>query len=740
LLRQWQPLDLSHFDRSIQLSLPERTALRSLGWNVRRLRNYDTTRPEWPDIHRLLLPLDAAIASLRCGADTVPSHRYQRDAASLVLHRCSELGISFWGWTEPQWRDLIGNHEQAFIRPWPKWVNRSVRPYVLSYAYLLGGYATFHFVGLVSRVDLARRVFGAEPVEAAIKHVCSVLRGWGYRLDDDRPGLRSTICQLLLSNRSPYLSDLSETTFQQLRNAAALQGGNASEWYSIHRALGALGYLLPPPAPVTRRIYESEPAIAEWMGWVDRWREISTLVPRVTGGYRSMLTQAGRWLVAENIAAQSPEFWTREICAAWVARVNSLEFDDCTRPPASPMPRSGRPLNAATKDAYLCATRRFFRDCQEWGWIRRHFNPTTAFATPKTIRQRIGANPRVISDDIWAKLLWAGVTLSTADLPDRFGRNYPFEMLGAVTMTWLFGGLRADELVRLRLGCIRWQREEEGAPASCLLDVPVNKTGPAFTKPVDPLLGHAVSAWETVRPAQPPLPDRKTGEHVNLLFAYRHRRVSTNFINDTIIPILCRKAGIPREDVRGRITSHRARSTIATQLYNAKEPMTLFELQAWLGHRSPYSTQRYTRITPTKLARAYNDAGYFARNIRTIEVLIDRDAVQNGEATSGGQSWQYYDLGHGYCGYTFFEQCPHRMACARCDFYTPKDNSVAQLIEAKAGSQRMLTQISLTDDERTAVENDAHALDHLLTKLSDTATPAGPTPRQLGNRPHGENG
>jgi hypothetical protein len=33
--------------------------------------------------------------------------------------------------------------------------------------------------------------------------------------------------------------------------------------------------------------------------------------------------------------------------------------------------------------------------------------------------------------------------------------------------------------------------------------------------------------------------------------------------------------------------SHRTRSTIASQLYNAKEPMTLFELQAWLGHRSP---------------------------------------------------------------------------------------------------------------------------------------------------------
>jgi integrase len=47
-----------------------------------------------------------------------------------------------------------------------------------------------------------------------------------------------------------------------------------------------------------------------------------------------------------------------------------------------------------------------------------------------------------------------------------------------------------------------------------------------------------------------------------------------------------------------------ARSTIASQLYNAKEPMTLFELQAWLAHRSPQSTQHYTQITPTHLAQA----------------------------------------------------------------------------------------------------------------------------------------
>ena len=99
--------------------------------------------------------------------------------------------------------------------------------------------------------------------------------------------------------------------------------------------------------------------------------------------------------------------------------------------------------------------------------------------------------------------------------------------------------------------------------------------------------------------------------------------------------------------------------------------MTLFELQAWLGHRSPRSTQYYAQITPNTLTKAYTDAGYFARNVRTIEVLIDRDAVARG-AAAAGEPWQYFDLGHGYCTYTFFEQCPHRMACARCDFYTPE--------------------------------------------------------------------
>ncbi|WP_202803468.1 tyrosine-type recombinase/integrase [Rhodococcus sp. JVH1] len=184
-------------------------------------------------------------------------------------------------------------------------------------------------------------------------------------------------------------------------------------------------------------------------------------------------------------------------------------------------------------------------------------------------------------------------------------------MVRAITLTWLFAGQRSDEIARLRLGCIRWQHDQPAVgddpqqtdSSVCLLDIPTHKTGTAFTKPVDPLLGRAIEAWQALRPAQPPMLDRKTGEKVHFLFAVRAGRISKNYINDTIIPALCRKADIPSADVRGPITSHRARSTIATQLCNAKEPMTLFELQAWLGHRSPESTQHYAKSPRTPWPR-----------------------------------------------------------------------------------------------------------------------------------------
>lgn len=72
------------------------------------------------------------------------------------------------------------------------------------------------------------------------------------------------------------------------------------------------------------------------------------------------------------------------------------------------------------------------------------------------------------------------------------------------------------------------------------------------------------------------------------------------------------------------------------------------------------------------------------------------------------------------------------MACAGCDFYTPKESSKGQLPEAKGNLQKMPANIPLTDDERAVVDDGQTALDKLLDQLADVPTPAGPTPSQIG--------
>jgi hypothetical protein len=84
--------------------------------------------------------------------------------------------------------------------------------------------------------------------------------------------------------------------------------------------------------------------------------------------------------------------------------------------------------------------------------------------------------------------------------------------------------------------------------AVCLLDLPLHWTGTVITKPVDPIVGQVIEAWQAERPTQPKRLDRKTVDHVDLS-SPSVRNLAKRYISRTLIPTLCAMAGVPTADV-----------------------------------------------------------------------------------------------------------------------------------------------------------------------------------------------
>lgn len=683
----------------------------------------------WPSyilnrLSRLLLPLRDTL--IRMHAARAPHNAAIHD----IILEMQRTRKTYWAWTQEEWSDIICISEGEFRRRFG--ASGNCRQYVMALAWLLCGFDRLNSCGVFYQYRLCLKVFGRRHTDDAVSRLNKFMLAMGYASRDGRNNsVRNALCMAMLVQREPRPEHISVDTLRYIAAVGPAYLREASA--TLSRILASSGTIIDEGfdyrVSERRRPSREYKAVAdvpaEWLSWCERWRATSVLRPSSVQACWYALLKCGRWLAASYPACVSPSDWTRETALAWVAAACKMKTGEWANPGEMYRERRGKLMKPSSRAGMLRHIRTLFHDLQEWGWIPVKFSPERVLRTPRSLSAQIGPAPRIVNDDIWCKLIHAGLNLQETDLTHSAGYPYfyPPEMIRALSALWLFGGLRRDEILRMRCGCIRWQTSEEDAGRRiCLLDVPVSKTYVAFTKPVDPIVGEYIEQWENVRNTQPLQEDPKTGESAHFLFMHRGKRINGRYINDSLIPLLCKKAGIPEQDARGRITSHRARATIASQLYNAREPLDLFELQKWLGHASPESTRHYVDITPTRLASSLEKAGYFERNRRMVSVLIDQDAVMEG-LPQEGKPWKYYDLGHGLCSYDFFDQCPHRMACAKCSFYLPKASSQAQYLEGRQNLLKLMQEIPLTDDEQAAVENDIGAVDRLLAKLSGVPAP-----------------
>lgn len=210
---------------------------------------------------------------------------------------------------------------------------------------------------------------------------------------------------------------------------------------------------------------------------------------------------------------------------------------------------------------------------------------------------------------------------------------------------------------------------------------------------------------------QAKLHDDRTGEKVHYLFQYRGKPAGSDVINRTVIPVLCARAGLPVENSKGTITSHRGRASALTALASVPHGMSLYELMQWSGHSTPQSTLHYIRIRPTQLAASFVKADRIAH---MISVLVDHDP----EAVSLTGPATYYDLGESFCMNPFWSSCPHRMACIGCDFNLLKDSARGLMQESKTSIRRYLEEVPLTPDEKVIVEQDIEKVEQALARLT----------------------
>ena len=398
-----------------------------------------------------------------------------------------------------------------------------IRQLVLAVAYLVCGQRDLHLElrGFKAR-KFAGRVFDQALVDAAIGRVQAHMDGLGHPTVLGRPMLTHALMDVMLLAGSPLLEDLGARAdlFVALRSRE-LNNARRHGVEQLARTLVEMGVLseLPFATQPSREEWLARSQAGEidvpevWLEWTRRWFETSTLSRSGRTHTYYALIKAGRWLYREHPDRTDPGSWDRQLVAGWIAAVDGLRVGELSKSLNANYMRArhGGPLSPRSKAHLIWSLRTFFRDLQEWEWIERRFDPRRAFALPRSIKALIGPDPRVISDEVWAKLMWAGLNLTTEDLP-RHGQPggngkpwYPLELVRAVAMLWLFAGLRVDEILRLPVGAIRWQHQHDRCRTSdrrvCLLDVPTNKTGTAFTKPVDPTVGDAIEAWENVRPA-----------------------------------------------------------------------------------------------------------------------------------------------------------------------------------------------------------------------------------------------
>ncbi len=710
-------------------------------------------------LSRLLQPV-YDIWMLRHKIDT--GNRGVNSVIAFLISEMDTRHTAFWQWSRDDWVEVLS------VTPLRKPSYFTTRPTLIDMAYLLCDFDRLYAIGRLDWLPMANAIFGRELVDTQIQQLSGYLQGpqgFGYSSTRDAADRwQRVISTVMLICRSPHFQGLTREhlmtiaenvdnyTSTVIRNRCAL-------------ALERVGILdredLPQrQQPDLYRQPEQGDLSPVWYAWCLAWRDLA--IGEFAPGrmnYLPHLLAAGRWLAKHHPEIVSPEQWTEELALAYRAALSQEHIGQYAGPTAQLRLKAkgffGKPLGHRTIVARLIALRRFFSDLQKRPHsvqgqparkIPLRFSPHISFMVPAaTLRAIEDVEPRDIDLTIWRKLAGAAARLSEADLSRS--HQYPLSLYRVVALLWITTARRPNELQRLRLDCVRreWDHEmidEDGLPLEsgedilepeagktvCYLRIPTNKYGGEFWIWIPQYTADAIDAWKKDRGmANEALYDAKDRAFADLLFCHRGKPLGDQFLNEHLIPLLCKAAGnIPSTDAKGRFTGHRGRSTRITLLRRCG--MDLDDLAEYAGHKNTATIRHYARTDPLQLHRKIAKADALSH---IIEGLIDV------EAAAAGQPSVRWFLGYDadglpqFCGLPAHQTCPHRMDCPHCGLFIGGEK--AKLLSESDHVQPIWAEIPMTQPQQLLCEGQKEAASRELERLKDVSTPVPPNAAFLTN-------
>jgi integrase len=703
-------------------------------------------------------------------------NRTQREITELsrvLWQEMARRGTSFWEWTPEEWINFLCPTVTLFNTTHSPDHSYHYRPSLLDLAYLLGGVSDLRAVGMNKEISAAARVyFGAELMEEQCQKVVEQLvgdQGLGYKAGvAAQRKFQQYLSVLFTLQRSPYLEEITEELL-----ADASVGSQPLRWSrnKVTVALQRMGFLsCSPNVPlVLFKRFDPSGMAPEWYDWCRGWYERAVdLSQSQRDSYLGRLLVIGRWLAYPSPETREPSQWTEDL--AWRFRTDLCTWTQGQY--AGPLGRHilhnqgdlGKPLGPKSMASYLIALRRFLVDVtrrphaigeEPARRIRLDFAPHEVLTTPDHIKKMLDlAEPRDIDLRVWARLVIAAATLSESDLP-RTGKIYPLSLYRAMALIWVTSARRPNEIVRLRLDCVRTDVEmdalgeneqareyltilahsqsqfpsETSAATTVLhyLHIPSGKTRGPFFIWIPEYVVRAIEAWKRERPqGQGKLLDRKDREEVDFLFCYRNALVSRFFLNNALIPLLCAKAGVDREDAKGRITGHRGRSTRLTLLRS--RGVSLDDLAEYAGHANTQTIRRYARQNPLQLHRIIRDADDVSR---IIEGVVDLEAAAQGIAALCWFVGYDADGEPMYCANQAYHTCPHRLDCVHCGMFIGGEK--ARLLHEGTATLPVTSKVPMTPLEKCVMNNDQAGAESCRAALQQLSAPEAPDPTLIVN-------